>query len=125
MFAPEGVASVGLLYAPVIAALCGVLIGFGNMASAGLRSRFVLISGAMIAVTLRDVPLSVAILTNGYGLLLLLWLFAPELRVSDRRSTNAAPATPAFQASFSTAAFRTLRRREYKQNRLTGTARAR
>ncbi len=78
MFATEGVASVGLLYAPLMAALCGILIGLGNVASAGLPPRFVLISGAIIAVALRDVPLSVMILTNGYGLLLLLWLFAPE-----------------------------------------------
>ena len=78
MFATEGVASVGLLYAPVVAALCGVLIGLGNVATSGLPPRFVLISGAMIAAVLRDVPLSVTFLTNGYGLLLLLWLFAPE-----------------------------------------------
>ena len=35
--------------------------------------RFVLVSGSMMAVTLRDVPLSVTILT-----MLLLWLFAPD-----------------------------------------------
>lgn len=112
MFATEGVAAVGLLYAPVMAALCGVLIGFGNMASAGLSSRFVLISGAMIAVALRDVPMSVAILTNGYGLLLLLWVFAPEcarvrsplehLRdpVLKDNSMRAVPARPTFRISF-------------------------
>jgi hypothetical protein len=96
MFATEGVASVGLLYAPVVAALCGVMIGLGNVAASGLPPRFVLISGTMIAVMLRDVPLSVTFLTNGYGLLLLLWLIAPE-RVRAK-SPHKAWRSPAYLA---------------------------
>jgi hypothetical protein len=96
MFATEGVASVGLLYAPLVAALCGMMIGLGNVAASGLPPRFVLISGTMIAVMLRDVPLSVTFLTNGYGLLLLLWLIAPE-RVRPRSPLKASR-SPAYLA---------------------------
>jgi hypothetical protein len=38
----------------------------------------VLISGSIVAVTLLNVPLSTTALTNGYGLLCLLWLLAPR-----------------------------------------------
>jgi hypothetical protein len=78
LLATEGVASVGPALAPIVAFICGLAFGAGNICSDGLPPRFVLISGAMVAVSLLNVPLSTTILTNGYGLLLVLWFFAPR-----------------------------------------------
>jgi hypothetical protein len=78
LLATEGVASVGPIMAPIAALVCGLAIAVGNLYSSGLPSRFVLISGSMIAVTLLNVPLSTTMLTNGYGLLLILWLLTPR-----------------------------------------------
>ncbi len=87
LLATEGVASVGPTLAPIAAFVCGLVVALGNVCSSGLSSRFVLISGSMIAVTMLNVPLSTTIVTNGYGLLLLLWLLAPrKIECVARRS---------------------------------------
>lgn len=78
LFATEGIASVGGLYAPVTVFLCGMIIALGNRASAGLPQSFVLVSGAMLAQNLLNVPLSTVLLTHGGALLFLLWYLMPR-----------------------------------------------
>ena len=78
LFATEGVASVGILLAPVSALVCGFIIRIGNRASAGLPARFVLLSGAMIVQVFMNVPLTTTLLTNGGALLFLLWYVTPR-----------------------------------------------
>jgi hypothetical protein len=78
LFATEGVASVGLLLAPVSALACGLVVALGNRFSAGLPPSFVLVSGAIIAQVLLNVPLATVLLTHGGGLLFLLWYITPR-----------------------------------------------
>lgn len=78
LFATEGIASVGVLYAPITVFLCSVVIAFGNRASAGLPPSFVLVSGAMLVQNLLNVPLSTVLLTHGGALLFLLWYLMPR-----------------------------------------------
>ncbi|MET4801634.1 hypothetical protein [Bradyrhizobium sp. LB11.1] len=78
LFATEGIASVGVLYAPITVFFCGVVIAFGNRASAGLPPSLVLVSGAMLLQNLLNVPLSTALLTHGGALLFLLWYLTPR-----------------------------------------------
>lgn len=78
LFATEGIASVGLWFAPVAALMCGLVIALANRLSAGLPARFILISGALLPQILLNVPLSTALLTNGAGLLFLLWYVTPR-----------------------------------------------
>ncbi|MET4445547.1 hypothetical protein ABIB75_003829 [Bradyrhizobium sp. GM2.2] len=87
LLATEGVASVGPVFAPLVLFGCGIVFTVANIVSAHLPARFVLISGAMIPVTLLNVPLSITMTTNGLALLLFLWLLSPsDLRLwrSDR-----------------------------------------
>lgn len=91
LLATEGVASVGPALMPIVSFACGVVIALGNIVSVRLPARFVLISGSMIPVTLLNVPLSITLVTNGFALLMLLWLLSPsDLRQwrSDSRSRN-------------------------------------
>jgi len=78
LFATEGVASVGPFFAPLSALVCGLVIAVGNGASARLPDRFVLISASIIPHLLLDVPLSTTLLSNGLGLLILLWYVTPR-----------------------------------------------
>lgn len=78
LFATEGVASVGLFFAPLAALACGFVIALGNKLSAGLPSRFILISGALFPQILLNVPLTTALLTHGAGILFLLWYITPR-----------------------------------------------
>lgn len=78
LFATEGIASVGLVLAPMSALGCGLIIALGNRLSSGLPSQFVLLSGGLLPHVLLNVPLSTALLTNGTGLLFLLWYIAPR-----------------------------------------------
>ncbi|MGF6311223.1 hypothetical protein ABIB82_005311 [Bradyrhizobium sp. i1.8.4] len=78
LFATEGVASVGLVLAPVSALGCGLIIALGNRLSSGLPTRFVLLSAGVLPQVLLNVPLSTALLTNGTALLFLLWYIAPR-----------------------------------------------
>lgn len=78
LFATEGIASVGLVLAPLSALGCGLIIALGNRLSAGLPSQFVLLSAGLLPQVLLNVPLSTALLTNGTGLLFLLWYIAPR-----------------------------------------------
>ncbi|WP_156179915.1 hypothetical protein [Bradyrhizobium sp. LTSPM299] len=78
LFATEGVASVGALWMPLAALVCGLIIGVGNKVASGLPARFVLISGAIVPHTLLNVPLSTTFLSNGLALLMLLWWITPR-----------------------------------------------
>jgi hypothetical protein len=78
LFATEGIASLGVLLAPVAVFICGLVIALGNRLSAGLPPAFILISGAMLPLTLLNVPLTTVLLTHGAGLLFLLWYVTPR-----------------------------------------------
>jgi hypothetical protein len=78
LFATEGVASVGLILAPLTALACGFVIALGNRASAGLPSRFVIISAAMLPQQFLNVPLTTMLLTHGAAVIFLLWYTMPR-----------------------------------------------
>lgn len=78
LFATEGVASVGLILAPIAVFGCGLVISIGNRLSSGLPPRFILISGALLPQILLNVPLTTSLLTNGAALLFLLWYVTPR-----------------------------------------------
>ena len=78
LFATEGVASVGVIFAPVSAFACGLVIALGNRLSAGLPARFILVSGAILPQILLNVPLSIVLLTHGAAFLFLLWYITPR-----------------------------------------------
>ncbi len=78
LFATEGIASVGLFFAPVSTFVCGLVIAFGNRLSSGLPPRFVLVSGALLPQILLNVPLTITLLTHGATVLFLLWYVTPR-----------------------------------------------
>jgi len=78
LFATEGVASVGLMLAPVATFGCGLVIALGNRLSAGLPPRFILLSSAVLIPVLLNVPLSTVMITHGGALLFLLWYVTPR-----------------------------------------------
>ncbi len=78
LFATEGIASVGPLWAPLAALICGLVISIANRASSSLPSRFILISGSLLVQVLMNVPLTTTLLTNGGALLFLLWYLTPR-----------------------------------------------
>jgi hypothetical protein len=78
LLATEGIASVGVYLAPVTAALCGLLVSFGNLSSAGIAPSFVLLSSSVLVVMTMNVPLSVAMVTHGGIILFGLWLITPR-----------------------------------------------
>jgi hypothetical protein len=78
LFATEGIASVGLVYAPIAALACGIVIGIGNRLSAGLPAGFILTSAAILPQVFLNVPLTTALLTHGAGFLFLLWYITPR-----------------------------------------------
>jgi hypothetical protein len=83
LFATEGIASVGLLLAPVSALICGLIVAAGNRLSAGLPPRFVLLSGAVVVIMLLNAPLTTVLLTNGLATLFLLWYLTPRTMFAD------------------------------------------
>jgi hypothetical protein len=91
LFATEGVASVGPMFAPLSALACGLVIALGNRLSAGLPARFVLISAAIIPHILLNVALSTTLLSNGLGLLMLLWCLTPRDYFSGQDKLNPEP----------------------------------
>ncbi|KJC56293.1 hypothetical protein UP10_35350 [Bradyrhizobium sp. LTSPM299] len=91
LFATEGVASIGALFAPVAALACGLVIGLANRASANLPPRFVMVSGAVLVQLLLNVPFTTVLLTHGAILLFLLWYITP-LTTAERSSDEGYPA---------------------------------
>jgi hypothetical protein len=78
LFATEGLASVGLLFAPIATFGCGLVIALGNRLSAGLPPRFILLSSAVLLPIMLNVPLSIVLNTHGAALLFLLWYITPR-----------------------------------------------
>ncbi|MGQ0684295.1 hypothetical protein [Bradyrhizobium sp.] len=78
LFATEGIASVGLLFAPVSAFFCGLAVAIGNRASEGLPQHLVFISGGVLPHIFMNVPLTTVMLTHGAALLFLLWYITPR-----------------------------------------------
>lgn len=78
LFVTEGIASVGLMLAPLAVFACGLVISFANRLSAGLPPRFVLLSGGILLQTFLNVPLTATLLTYGAAMLFLLWYLTPR-----------------------------------------------
>jgi hypothetical protein len=78
LFATEGIASVGMIFAPLSVFVCGLIIALGNRLSSGLPSRFILISSAILPQLLLNVPFSTVLLTHGLWILFLLWYVMPR-----------------------------------------------
>jgi hypothetical protein len=93
LFATEGVASVGPLFAPISALVCGLVLAVGNNVSAGLPKPFIFVSAAAIPHILLNVPLATTLLSHGLGLLFLLWYVTPP-DYFERRQAAPEPAVP-------------------------------
>ncbi|MET4346999.1 hypothetical protein ABIC08_007784 [Bradyrhizobium sp. RT9b] len=79
MFATEGIASVGLWWAPISALACGGVFAVANYASSGLPPRLVLLSSGLMPQILTNVPLTTSLLTHGLVILIALWSVTPRL----------------------------------------------
>ena len=79
LFATEGVASVGPVFAPLSALVCGLILSIGNSISAHLPKRLVATSAGVAMQVLVNVPLSASLLSNGLLLLFLLWYVTPTI----------------------------------------------
>jgi hypothetical protein len=84
LFATEGVASVGPIFAPLSALVCGLILSIGNSVSAHLPKRFVATSAGVAIQVLVNVPLSASLLSNGLLLLFLLWYVTPAVEDGSR-----------------------------------------
>jgi hypothetical protein len=93
LFATEGIASVGPLFAPISVFGCGLVIAIGNRLSAGLPAGFIMVSGAIIPLVLLNVPLTIALLTHGAGLLFLLWYITPRAIFVEKNCFTNRPRT--------------------------------
>lgn len=78
LFATEGIASVGPVWAPISALVCGLVFSVANGLSERLPAPLVAVSSGLVVLALLNVPLSTAVLSNGLLVLLLLWFFAPN-----------------------------------------------
>ena len=78
LFATEGIASVGPILAPLAVLGCGLVIALVNRLSAGLPSRFILLSGGLLPQIFLNVPFTTTLLTNGALILFLLWYVMPR-----------------------------------------------
>jgi hypothetical protein len=78
LFATEGIASVGPIWAPASALVCGFVLSVGNSISARLSPCLIAVSSGLVVQALINVPLSAAFLSNGLFVLLLLWAVTPE-----------------------------------------------
>jgi hypothetical protein len=90
LFATEGVASVGMMLAPLSVFVCGLIIALGNRLSSGLPARFILLSGALLPQILLNVPLSTVLLTHGLSILFLLWYITPRTIFEQKLAGQAA-----------------------------------
>ena len=78
LFATEGIASVGMAFAPVPVLACGLAISLGNCLSSGLPPRLVLLSAGVLSQTFLNVPLTITFVTYGAALLFALWYVTPR-----------------------------------------------
>jgi hypothetical protein len=97
LFATEGIASVGVLLAPISALGCGLVVALANRLSTGLPSRFILISSALLPLILSNVPLTTVLLTHGAAAIFLLWYVMPRdfFPASVPLAAERSPAPPA------------------------------
>lgn len=86
LFATEGVASVGLWWAPISALACGAVFALGNYASSGLPPRLVLLSSGLMPQILTNVPLTTSLLTHGLVILIALWCVTPRMIGGERQN---------------------------------------
>lgn len=77
MFATEGIASVGLVAAPIVTFACGVVIAAANAMSRHWPQRHVILSAGIALQSFLSVPFSTMLLTNGAAVLFLLWYLTP------------------------------------------------
>jgi hypothetical protein len=89
LFATEGVASVGQLFAPIAVFAGGLVIALGNRLSAGLPAGFILLSGAVFPQIFLNVPLSTTLLSHGAIVLFLLWYLTPRAIFQEQAVTEA------------------------------------
>jgi hypothetical protein len=78
LFATEGIASVGPIWAPASALVCGLILSVGNSISARLSPSLIAVSSGLVVQALINVPLSAAFLSSGLFVLLLLWAVTPD-----------------------------------------------
>jgi hypothetical protein len=78
LLATEGIASVGVLLAPVSVFVCGLVVALANRLSAGLPAEFILLSGGVLPFVFLNVPLTTILLTHGAAVLFLLWYVSPR-----------------------------------------------
>jgi hypothetical protein len=90
LFATEGIASVGMVFAPLSVLVCGLIIALGNRLSSGLPPRFILLSSALVPQILLNVPLSTALMTHGLSILFLLWYVTPRTIFEQKLAGQAA-----------------------------------
>jgi hypothetical protein len=83
LFATEGIASVGLILAPVAMFACGLVIALGNRLSAGLPSSFILLSSGIMLQSFLNIPLTTNLLSSGAAILFLLWYLTPRTLFED------------------------------------------
>lgn len=78
LLATEGIASVGFIFSPISALVCGLVFAVGNACSNHLPERFVLISGAILAQAILNVAFTTTMLTHGAVILFGLWYLTPN-----------------------------------------------
>ena len=78
LFATEGIASVGPVWAPLSALVCGIIVSVGNNVSARLPAPLIAASAGLVLPALLNVPLSTSLLSNGFLVLVLLWYVTPD-----------------------------------------------
>jgi hypothetical protein len=83
LFATEGIASVGLAWAPVAGLFCGLVLSLGNSLSRHLPASLVAASAGLCIQALLNVPLSTSLLTYGLMVLFLLWYICPDIKKSS------------------------------------------
>jgi hypothetical protein len=88
LFATEGVASVGLILAPLAAFACGLVISLANRLSSGLPSKFILVSGGILPQVFLNVPLTTTLFTGAAAVLFLLWYVTPRTMFEQKPGTN-------------------------------------
>ena len=87
LFATEGIASVGPIWAPLSALVCGLIVSLGNSASARLPAPVMATSaGFAVQQALLNAPLSVSLLSNGLLVLWLLWAISPPMEGDESRA---------------------------------------
>ena len=78
LFATEGIASLGPVFAPLAAFVCGLIIAIANRMSTGLPNRFVLLSGGVLGQAFLNIPFTTTLLSQGAALTFLLWYLMPR-----------------------------------------------